>query len=269
MLDKDIIRRRLETGITFAEFAYMLIQGYDFLHLYREKGVVLQAAGSDQWGNITTGIDLIRKMTGEQAYGFTMPLILDSTGKKFGKSEGNALWLDEEKTSSYELYQYLINTDDEKVEEYLKVFTFLSPDEIMNIMKEHKENPEARIAQKTLAREIITDLHGEDSYDKALKISESLFSGDIKSFTSKEIEVAFKGLDPFEINEEKNIIDFLVDGGICSSKREAREFVSNSSISINGDKITDLEYVVSKDKAIDSKYIIVRRGKKKYYIGKF
>ena len=135
MLDKDIIRRRLETGITFAEFSYTLIQGYDYLHLFREKGVTLQAAGSDQWGNITTGIDLIRKITGEQVYGFTMPLILDATGKKFGKSEGNALWLDKNKTTSYELYQYLINSDDTKVEEYLKVFTFLSPEEIMDIME--------------------------------------------------------------------------------------------------------------------------------------
>ena len=269
MLNKDIIRRRLETGITFAEFAYMLIQGYDFLHLYKEKGVTLQAAGSDQWGNITTGIDLIKKITGEQVYGFTMPLILDATGKKFGKSEGNALWLDEDKTSSYELYQYLINTEDEKVEEYLKVFTFLSPDEIKDIMKKHNERPEERLAQKTLACEIIKDLHGQESCDRAIQISEALFSGDIKSFTSKEIEVAFKGLPPFEINEDKNIVDLLVDGGICSSKREAREFVTNSSISINGDKITDLEYVISKDKAIDNKYVVIRRGKKKYYIGKF
>ena len=206
MLDKDIIRRRLETGITFAEFAYMLIQGYDFLHLYKEKGVRLQAAGSDQWGNITTGIDLIRKMTGEQAYGFTMPLILDSTGKKFGKSEGNALWLNEDKTSSYELYQYLINTDDEKVEEYLKVFTFLSPDEIIDIMKKHSEKPELRIAQKALACEIITDLHGKESCDRAIKISESLFSGDIESFTGKDIEVAFKGLTPFTIDSDLNIV---------------------------------------------------------------
>ena len=180
MLDKDIIRRRLDTGITFAEFSYTLIQGYDFLHLYREKGVTLQAAGSDQWGNITTGIDLIRKITGEQAYGFTMPLILDANGKKFGKSEGNALWLDETKTSSYELYQYLINSDDEKVEEYLKVFTFLSPEEINDIMEKHKKEPHLRLAQKTLATEIITDLHGKESAEQAIKISESLFSGDIK-----------------------------------------------------------------------------------------
>ena len=267
MLDKDIIRRRLDTGITFAEFAYTLIQGYDFLHLYREKGVTLQAAGSDQWGNITTGIDLIRKITGDQVYGFTMPLILDSTGKKFGKSEGNALWLDESKTTSYELYQYLINSEDEKVEEYLKVFTFLTPEEIMYIMEKHNKEPHLRLAQKTLAVEIITDLHGKESADQAVKISESLFSGDIKSFTSKDIEVAFKGISPFEINEDINVVDLLVNAGICSSKREAREFINNSSITINGDKITDLDFVISKDICIDSKYIIVRRGKKKYYIG--
>ena len=267
MLDKDIIRRRLDTGITFAEFSYMLIQGYDFLYLYKNKGVRLQAAGSDQWGNITTGIDLIRKMTGEQAYGFTMPLILDSTGKKFGKSEGNALWLDEDKTSSYELYQFLINTEDGKVEEYLKVFTFLSPEEITDIIKKHTEKPELRIAQKTLAREIITDLHGKEAFDRAVSISESLFSGDIANFTGKDIEVAFKGLTPFEIDSDLNIVDFLVKGEICSSKREAREFIHNGSITLNGEKIQDLEYSLTKDKCIDKKYVVIRRGKKKYFIG--
>ena len=267
MLDKDIIRRRLESGITFAEFSYMLLQGYDYLHLFREKGVTLQAAGSDQWGNITTGIDLIRKMEGKQVYGFTMPLILDSTGKKFGKSEGNALWLDESKTSSYELYQYLINTDDQKIEEYLKVFTFLSIDEINEVMKKHNETPELRIAQKELAKQIIIDLHGEDSFNRAISISESLFSGDIKNFTSREVEDAFKGLEPFEISSDLNIVDFLVETGVCSSKREAREFISNGSITLNGEKITDLEFTVTKDTCIDSKYLVVRRGKKKYFVG--
>lgn len=267
MLDKDIIRRRLDTGITFAEFSYMLMQGYDYLHLFREKNVTLQAAGSDQWGNITTGIDLIRKMTGESVYGFTMPLILDSTGKKFGKSEGNALWLDENKTSSYELYQYLINSEDEKVEEYLKVFTFLTPEEIIDVMEKHNAEPHLRIAQKRLACEIITDLHGKESCDRAVKISESLFSGDIKSFTAKDIEVAFKGLSPFEINTDLNIVDMLVSIGVCSSKREAREFITNGSITINGEKVTDLELVIDKSKCIEGKYLIVRRGKKKYFLG--
>lgn len=267
MLNKDIIQRRLDTGITYAEFSYMLIQGYDFLNMYEKMNCTMQAAGSDQWGNITTGIDLIRKILGKEAYGFTMPLILDSTGKKFGKSEGNALWLDEEKTSSYELYQYLINTDDSKVYEYLKVFTFLSPEEIDNIMDEHSKTPEKRIAQKKLAECIITDLHGVESYQNAVKISESLFNGDIKSFTKKDIEVAFKGLDVFNVKSDLNIVDLLVNSGACSSKREAREFIGNGSITLNGEKVTDLDFVLTKEKCIENTYIVIRRGKKKYFIG--
>lgn len=267
MLNKDIIQRRLDTGITYAEFSYMLIQGYDFLNMYKKMNCTMQAAGSDQWGNITTGIDLIRKILGKEAYGFTMPLILDSTGKKFGKSEGNALWLDEEKTSSYELYQYLINTDDSKVYEYLKVFTFLSPEEIDNIMDEHTKTPEKRLAQKKLAECIITDLHGEESYKNAVNISESLFNGDIKSFTKKDIEVAFKGLDVFNVESDLNIVDLLVNSGACSSKREAREFIGNGSITLNGEKVTDLDFVLTKEKCIENTYIVIRRGKKKYFIG--
>lgn len=269
MLDKDIIRRRLDTGITFAEFSYTLIQGYDFLHLFRDKNCIMQAAGSDQWGNITTGIDLIRKMTGKEAYAFTMPLILDSTGKKFGKSEGNALWLNEEKTSSYELYQYLINTDDAKVYEYLKVFTFLTPEEIDSVMEEHKKQPEKRLAQKKLAECIITDLHGENSFKEAIEISEALFSGDIKKLNANEIELAFKGLDAKELTEEKTIVDLLVDEEICKSKREAREFIDNKSITLNGDKVESYNFLVTKSVAIEQKYIVIRRGKKKYYILKF
>ncbi len=267
MLNKDIIQRRLDTGITYAEFSYMLIQGYDFLNMYEKMNCTMQAAGSDQWGNITTGIDLIRKKLGKEAYGFTMPLILDSTGKKFGKSEGNALWLDENKTSSYELYQYLINTDDSKVYEYLKVFTFLTPEEIDSVMEEHKASPEKRIAQKKLAQCIIADLHGEESYNNAVKISESLFNGDIKSFTSRDVEVAFKGLDVFTVKEDLNIVDLLVTSDSCSSKREAREFVGNGSITLNGEKVNDLDFVLTKDLCIDNKYIVIRRGKKKYFIG--
>ena len=269
MLNKDIIQRRLDTGITYAEFSYMLIQGYDFLNMYQKMNCTMQAAGSDQWGNITTGIDLIRKILGKEAYGFTMPLILDSTGKKFGKSEGNALWLDEDKTSSYELYQYLINTDDSKVYEYLKVFTFLSPEEIDNIMDEHSKTPEKRIAQKKLAECVISDLHGEESYQNEVKISESLFNGDIKSFSKKDIEVAFKGLDVFNVESDLNIVDLLVNSGACSSKREAREFVGNGSITLNGEKVTDLDFVLTREKCIENTYIVIRRGKKKYFIGQY
>ena len=269
MLDKDIIRRRLDSGITFAEFTYTLIQGYDFLWLYENKGCILQAEGSDQWGNITTGLDLIKKKTGKEAYAFTMPLVLDKYGNKFGKSEENALWLDRNKTSSYELYQYLINVDDEMVISYLKIFTFLSPEEIMELDKSNQENPHLREAHKALAREIITDLHGEEAYLEAVKISESLFNGNIKDLTVKQLEDAFHGTKPFIILEDLNILNFLVQYGICSSKREAREFVSNQSISINGDKISDLDFIVTKNVAIEQKYVVVRRGKKKYFIGKY
>ena len=267
MLNKDIISRRLDTGITFAEFTYTLMQGYDYLYLNETKNVVLQCAGSDQWGNITTGVELIRKKLDKQVYAFTMPLILDKYGNKFGKSEGNALWLDRNKTSSYELYQYLINVDDEMVIDYLKVFTFLSKEEIENLEKSNKENPHLREAHKALAREIITDLHGEDAYNEAVKISESLFKGSIKDLTVKQIEDAFKGIEPFKINEDKLLLDILVDNNICSSKREAREFMSNNSISFNGEKVTDLGFLVTKNVLIGQKYIVIRRGKKKYYIG--
>lgn len=266
MLAKDIINRRLETGITYAEFSYTLIQGYDFLHLYEKYNCVMQAEGSDQWGNITTGIDLIRKKIGKEAYGFTMPLVLDAQGNKFGKSEGNALWLDINKTSSYELYQYLINTDDSMCESYLKIFTFLSPEEIMEVVKKHNEEPHLRLAQKTLAKEIITDLHGKEEYEKAVKISEALFSGNVKDIDTNLIGKVFKDVPNSDMKSDKNIVDLLVDTNICSSKREAREFITTGAISINGERITDLDTIITKDNSIDNKYIIVRRGKKKYYL---
>lgn len=266
MLDKDIIRRRLESGITYAEFSYTLIQGNDFLELFKNYDCTLQVEGSDQWGNITTGIELIKKKLGKEAYGFTMPLILDKVGNKFGKSEGNALWLDKEKTSSYELYQYLINTDDEMIIHYLKVFTFLSVEEIEELEKRQKEHPELREAQQTLAHEIIKDLHGEEEYQKALSMSRALFNGDVSKLSLKEIETVFKDTPKEVISSQINIVDMLVDKNICVSKREAREFLNSGTISINGEKVTDLEFIISKSIAIEGKYIIVRRGKKKYYI---
>ncbi len=269
MLDKDIIRRRLESGITYAEFSYTLIQGNDFLELYKRENCIMQVEGSDQWGNITTGIDLIRKMEGKEAYAFTMPLVLDKYGRKFGKSEGNALWLDKNKTTSYELYQYLINVDDEMVIEYLKIFTFLTKEEIENLERKNNEQPQLREAHKALAREIIIDLHGEDEYNRAVEISEALFSGDIKNLNAKEIEMAFKGIVPKTINEEKNIVDLLVEEEICKSKREAREFIDNKSITLNGEKIENYDFNITKSVAIEQKYIVIRRGKKKYYIIEF
>ena len=268
MLNKDIIRRRLDTGITFAEFTYTLMQGYDFLHLYETKNCIMQAEGSDQWGNITTGIELINKKLNKQAYAFTMPLVLDAQGNKFGKSEGNALWIDLNKTSAYELYQYLINTDDSMIETYLKVFTFLKPDEIINIVKEHNEHPELRLGQKTLAKEFITDLHGVEEYEKALKTSENLFSGNIKGIDVKDLLIGLKGVPHFDI-EECTLIDLLVNNGVASSRREAREFLSSNAISINGDIVTNENMLINKDIAIDNKIVIIRRGKKKYFVASF
>lgn len=267
MLAKDKVKSRLESGITYAEFSYMILQALDFMYLFENRNCVLQVAGSDQWGNITSGIELVRKKLDKEVYGMVMPLVTDSNGVKFGKTEGNALWLDKNKTSSYELYQYLINLEDCMIIDYLKKLTFLSKEEIEEIEKNHNENPHLREAHKALAREVITDLHGADSYLEAVRISESLFSGDIKSFTGSDIEAAFGGLEPFKINEDTLLIDVLVNNGVCSSKREAREFMGNGSITVNGEKVTDLEFVITKDACIDSKYLVIRRGKKKYHLG--
>lgn len=269
MLSKDIINRRLETGITYAEFSYMLIQGYDFLNMYRNMGCIMQVEGSDQWGNITTGIDLIRKIEGKEAYAFTMPLILDANGNKFGKSEGNALWLDINKTSSYELYQYLLNTDDSMIEHYLKVFTFLTPDEIMDVVERHNKEPHLRIGQKTLAKCIISDLHGEEEYNKAEQISKALFSGDLTGLSANDILVGMKMVPSIKLNGEVKLLDLLVDNGICSSRREAREMLSSNAISLNNVKYTDENAIIDNSIAIDGKVIVIRKGKKKQFIGIF
>lgn len=266
MLAKDKVKSRLESGITYAEFSYMILQALDFMHLYEERGCTLQVAGSDQWGNITAGIELVRKKLDKEIYGMVMPLVTDSNGVKFGKTEGNALWLDKNKTSSYELYQYLINLEDSMIIEYLKKLTFLSKEEIEEIEKRHNENPGLREAHKILAREVITDIHGKEEYEKALKLSQVLFSGDIKELTSKEIEEVFKGVPTYETEPGKTLIDILVESHAASSKREAREFINNGAISINGDAVKDENYLIDNSKAIDDKYIAIRRGKKKYYL---
>ena len=267
MLDKDIIRRRLDSGITYTEFSYMIMQSLDFLWLYENKGCTMQAAGSDQWGNITAGIDLIRKKTGGIASGFTMPLVLDENGKKIGKSEGNAIWLDKNKTSSYQLYQFFLNTADSIVENYLKVYTFLSKEEIEKIMKKHEDAPHLRLAQKTLAKEIVLFLHGKEFYERAVLISEALFSGKVLELTKKEIKEAFKEVPSFETSDNQNIVDLLVNGKVASSKREAREFINAGSIMINEEKITDENFIVTKEMAIDNELLVIRRGKKKYFVG--
>jgi len=269
MINKDLVKRQMEVGISYAEFSYMLIQGYDFKELHDRYGVTLQFGGSDQWGNLTTGIELIRKLNNEEVFAFSMPLITDSTGKKLGKSYGNALWLDENKTSSYELYQYILNFEDVMMEDYLKKFTFLSKEEITAIMDKQMAAPEQRIAQKALAREVITFLHGEESYQKAVMVSESLFNENIKNLTSTEILENMKDVPRVSLVENITLIDMLVQTGICSSKREAREMVSAGAISFNNEKVLDADFIVNKAAAIESKVIVIKKGKKKIYLGIF
>ena len=268
MLDKDIIRRRLDSGITYTEFSYMILQALDFKWLHENKGVNMQCAGSDQWGNITAGIDLIRKSTGDEVYAFTMPLVTDSQGKKFGKSEGNALWLDKEKTSSYQLYQFFTNVEDSMVIDYLKIYTFLSKEEIEEYEIKNNEHPELREAHKALAREIITFLHGKEEYEKAVNLADHLFNNKFADLSKKDIEELFGNENIKEVEANQSILDLVVALGAASSKREAREFVSNGAISINGEKATDINTIVDNSMFIEDTYIVVKRGKKNNYIGK-
>ena len=266
MLNKETVKSRLDVGITYTEFSYMIMQALDFLWLFEHKGCTLQIGGSDQWGNITSGVELIRKKTGKDAYGLVMPLITKADGTKFGKSEGNAIWLDRNQTSPYEMYQFFLNVEDSKVIEYLKMLTFLPPEEIMAIEKRFEQEKEKREAQQVLAREVITFLHGEDAYQEAVKISERLFSGDIKDLTVEEIKDAMKGVPCYFCQNDTDLVSLLVDASICSSRREAREFITNGTISVNGDRITDLNFVVSREQAFGNRYTVIRRGKKKYYL---
>ena len=267
MLGKDHVRRQMETGISYAEFSYMLIQAIDFKHLHETRGVDLQVAGSDQWGNITTGIELIRKTTGDEVYGLTMPLVTDSQGNKFGKSEGNALWLDKEKTSPYELYQFLVNTEDSQVISLLKRLTFLTPEQIMDIEAEHNAHPERRTAQKALAREIITDLHGSTELEHAVQLSNKLFTGDYSGMSMSDIRTGLRGAPQVEIVEGAGIIEALAVPGICASKREARELIAQGALSVNGATVTDAAYAFVSQNALQGGLFIIRRGKKKFYLG--
>lgn len=268
MLNKDIVSRRLEDGITYTEFSYMIMQALDFWWLYKNKNVTLQVAGQDQWGNITAGIELIRKKEQKDAYAFTMPLLTKSDGSKFGKTNGKAVWLDAEKTSPYEMYQFFINSEDTKVIDYLKFLTFLSKEEIAEIEQKHQAAPHLREAHKTLAKEVITFIHGYDAYMEALKISEALFSGNIQSLTAKEIEMGFNDLPSIK-GSDISLVDALIEVKLASSKREAREFIRNGAVSINGEKQTDEAFILSKNIAIENRFIVLRRGKKLYALVRY
>jgi len=266
MLGKDIVSRRMEEGITYAEFSYMILQAMDFVVLNRDKGVTLQVAGQDQWGNITAGIELARKKEGKELFGFTMPLLTKSDGTKFGKSEGKAIWLDRNKTSPYEMYQFFINSEDEKVIDYLKFLTFLSKEEIEALEESNRTEPHKRLAHKALAREVITFLHGEEAYEEAVNISKMLFSGDIRALTYDQVKSCFNGVPSVDIEEDTQILTAMVKVGAASSNREARQFVKGGSVMVNGVKVTDEKFVVSKANAFGEKATVIRRGKKKYFV---
>lgn len=269
MLSKDIVARRLDAGITYTEFSYMIMQALDFWYLFKNKGVTLQVAGQDQWGNMTSGIELIRRKEAKEAYAFTMPLLTKSDGSKFGKTNGKAIWLDINKTSAYEMYQFFINSEDSKVIDYLKFLTFLSKEEIEELEEKNKTQPHLREAHKALAKEVISFIHSEEDYNQALKISNALFSGDIKSLTAKEIEMGFNDLPCVAVCDDTSLVDLLISAEVATSKREAREFLRNGAITLNGDKVTDELYKVTKKDAIEEKFIVLRRGKKKYALAKF
>ena len=270
MLSKDIVASRLETGISFTEFTYQILQSIDFLHLYRHEDVQLQIGGADQWGNITAGLEYIRKQEGSEAeaYGLTIPLMLKADGTKFGKTAGGAIWLDPEKTTPYEFYQFWLNQDDRDVVKYLKYFTFLTKEKIEVLGEKIATEPHKREAQKTLASEMTLFVHGEQALKDAEKITAALFSGDVKSLTADQIEEGFKNMPTFESSkEERNIVEWLVDVvGIEPSRRQAREDIKNGALSMNGEKITDVEAIVTPENSFDERFILIRKGKKKYFL---
>lgn len=272
MLAKDNVASRLDSGISFTEFSYMLIQGIDFNHLFNNYGCRVQIGGSDQWGNITTGLEVIRKTHEEEvkAFGITIPLVTKADGTKFGKSAGGTVWLDAEKTSPYEFYQFWINTADADAVKYMKIFTFIEREEIEAFEITVQEEPHLRKAQLRLAEEMTRLIHGQEALDQAIRISKALFSGDLKTLTANEMKDAFKDVPSFEMaKEDKNIVDFIVDSGVSPSRRQAREDVTNGAISLNGERVTDTAYEVSAADRLDDAFTIVRRGKKNYKMVKF
>jgi tyrosyl-tRNA synthetase len=277
MMSKDSVKSRLEGGMSFTEFSYQLIQGYDFYYLYQEKNCKLQMGGSDQWGNITTGTEFIRRKAGGEGFAFTAPLITKSDGTKFGKSEGGNVWLDAQKTSAYKFYQFWLNNSDEDAKKFIKIFTFLSKEEIDRLTIEHDKAPHLRLLQKELAMQFTSRVHGTESYELAVKTSEILFGKSTKealvSLSNEQIEEVFEGVPQFNIDKNNlaepfSLIDFLSEKtGIFSSKGEAKRSLQENAISINMEKVK-LEDVASKDMLINDKIILVKKGKSNYYLVK-
>lgn len=270
MLAKDTVSSRIESGISYTEFSYMILQSYDFLNLYRDKNCKLQIGGSDQWGNITAGLELIRKSEeeGAKAFGLTIPLVTKADGTKFGKTEGGAIWLDKEKTSPYEFYQFWINTDDRDVVKYLKYFTFLSKEEIEAYAEKTETAPEKREAQKRLAEEVTSLVHGREALEQAINISQALFSGNIKELSAQDVKVGFKDVPSMEADstQELSLVDVLVQSTLSPSKRQAREDIQNGAVYINGERQTEINYTLSAEDRIENQFTVLRRGKKKYFL---
>lgn len=268
MMSKDSVKKRIETGISYTEFAYQIMQGYDFYELNDKHNVTLQIGGSDQWGNMTAGTELLRRKADKSGHVMTVPLITDSTGKKFGKSEGNAVWLDADKTSPYEMYQFWLNVMDDDAVRFLKIFTFLSLDEIAEIEKQFDAARHERLAQKILAKEVVTLVHGEEAYQQALNITEQLFAGNIKNLSAKELKQGLSNVPNYAVQAEDNlnIVELLVTSGIVNSKRQAREDVQNGAIYVNGERVQNLDYTLSDSDKIDGELTVIRRGKKKYSV---
>ena len=268
MMSKDSVKSRIETGISYTEFAYQIMQGYDFYILNKRHGVTLQIGGSDQWGNMTAGTELLRRKADKTGHVITVPLITDATGKKFGKSEGNAVWLNPDKTSPYEMYQFWMNVMDADAIRFLKIFTFLSLDEIEEIRQQFEAAPHERLAQKVLAREVVSLVHGKKAYKEAFNITEQLFAGNIKNLSVKELKQGLRGVPNYQVQAEDNlnIVELLVTAGVVNSKRQAREDVQNGAIYLNGERIQDLDYVLSTSDKLEDELTVIRRGKKKYFV---
>lgn len=268
MMSKDSVKKRIETGISYTEFAYQIMQGYDFYELNQKFNVTLQIGGSDQWGNMTAGTELLRRKADKTGHVMTVPLITDASGKKFGKSEGNAVWLDADKTSPYEMYQFWLNVMDEDAIRFLKIFTFLSLEEIAEIEKAFDAARHERLAQKTLAKEVVTLVHGEETFKQALNITEQLFAGNIKNLSAAELKQGLSNVPNYQVQDEDNlnIVEILVSSSISPSKRQAREDVQNGAIYLNGERIQDLDYTLTEDDKIDGQLTVIRRGKKKYAV---
>lgn len=278
MMSKDSVKKRLSSesreGMSFTEFTYQLLQGYDFLWLYENKGCTLQMGGADQWGNITTGSELIRRILGKEAYALTCPLITKADGGKFGKTEKGNIWLDPERTSPYQFYQFWLNVSDTDAEKYIRIFTMLGKEEIDSAIAAHQQAPHERSLQKLLAKEVTTMVHGAQEYEKAVSASQMLFgnatSEALKSLDEKTFLAVFDGVPTFEVEDSKfpmGIIDLLAaESKVFPSKGECRKMIQAAGVSINKEKVTDANAMIGSESYINGKYILAQKGKKNYFI---